>query len=271
MQPNITESRESRVKLPVGVVLRDTFSIPGQHMREFLKPLALPGLALAVLMQGWQFVDARTPALVDWGLYAVYTLLFSVFAVVCHRLVLFGPSPETIAPRLRWGLRESRFLGWGIGVWLIFSVTRLVSLTLIVNVFYSLSSLVSDGASRDHDHTVFRSADYISYVIGAYALARVALVLPATAVDDKLGLRGAWRLSARNGWRLAIIVSLLPFVLSYALDLVSRENATVVEVILITLLSLITLMLGIIALSLSYRELRVDGTEAESGRVQSNA
>jgi hypothetical protein len=107
MQPNITESRGTRVKLRVGVILRDTFSIPGRHMREFLKPLALPGLALAVLLQGWRFVDARTPALVDWGLYAAYALIFSVFAVTCHRLVLFGPSPETLKDDL---VRDARIV-----------------------------------------------------------------------------------------------------------------------------------------------------------------
>jgi len=56
--------------------------------------------------------------------------------------VLLGPSSATLAPTLRWGLRESKFLGWIILLAVIFLVARL----LLLRWFQGISG----------DQTVFR-------------------------------------------------------------------------------------------------------------------
>jgi hypothetical protein len=43
-------------------VLRDTVRIPAQHWQAFLKPLAPPAIAIAVLTLGWQLTRSQMPA-----------------------------------------------------------------------------------------------------------------------------------------------------------------------------------------------------------------
>src|SRR4051812_42755692 len=112
MATRMTQGSGTGVRLQVWRILRDTFLIPARHPREFLTPLALPGFVVALLSVGWQVTRGSMPAPVGWTIYAVYGAAFTVLAVSCHRLVLFGPSSTTLAPKLRWGFRESRFFGW---------------------------------------------------------------------------------------------------------------------------------------------------------------
>jgi hypothetical protein len=99
------------------------------------------------------------------------------------------------------------------------------------------------------------ASSYLGFVIGTYFVARWSPVLPATAIGGKASLRAAWRLSARNGWRLAVIVGALPWALSYGESLLYRQNATLPELTILVVLSVLSSMLGIIALSLSYQDL----------------
>ncbi len=50
--------------------------------------------------------------------------------------------------------------------------------------------------------------------LALYVLARLSLVLPATAIGQRPTLKGSWRLSRSNGWRLAV---LSPAVLAWVL------------------------------------------------------
>jgi hypothetical protein len=217
----MTEGSDTPFRLPVWRILRDTFLIPGQHTREFFKPLALPGLVIAVLTVGWRLTRSGMPAPVGWAVYVVYGAAFTVFAVSCHRLVLLGPSSATLAPTLRWGLRESKFLGGIILLAVIFLVARLLLMLVIANLLLQ---------------TFFHGM--------------------TMAIDGKVDLRRAWQQSARNGWRLVVIVGALPWVLSYGVGLMYRENATLPELVILVVLSVLTSTLGIIALSLSYQDLR---------------
>jgi hypothetical protein len=101
-----------------------------------------------------------------------------------------------------------------------------------------------------------KAPDYLAFVITAYVAARFSVVLPATAIDDKVTLRWAWQQSARNGWRLAVLVGAFPWALSRGVDLMYRENGTLPELMILVVLSVLASMFGIIALSLSYQELR---------------
>ena len=47
----------------------------------------------------------------------------------------------------------------------------------------------------------------IPFPLALYVLARFSLVLPATAIAQRPTLKGSWRLSRSNGWRLALVLS----------------------------------------------------------------
>jgi hypothetical protein len=75
-------------------------------------------------------------------------------------------------------------------------------------------------------------------------------------MEDQASLLKAWRQSARNGWRLALVVGAFPWLLSYGVDLLYRQNATLLETVLLVLLSVLASTLAVIALSFSYQDLR---------------
>jgi hypothetical protein len=242
-------------RLPVLRILRDTFQIPVRHFREFATPLALPALLVAVLCVGWQLTRTGMPEMMSWVTYAIYGAAFTIFAVSCHRLVLLGPSPDTLVPRLRWGLRESKFFAWLVLFVLLFFGVRLTLLLVSMNLL--TLSLYSAGVEPSRFLSVawFRGFDYLSYAITFYLTARFSLILPATAIDAKVGLRWAWKQSARNGLRLALIVGALPWVLTYAVSFATPEDPALPELIIAVILTVFALMFEIVALSLSYHDL----------------
>jgi hypothetical protein len=65
---------------------------------------------------------------------AVYAAVFTVFAVTCHRLVRLGPSADTLAPKVRWGSRDTRFLAWVVLMAVIVLLARLALLMVIGNI-----------------------------------------------------------------------------------------------------------------------------------------
>ena len=46
----------------------------------------------------------------------------------------------------------------------------------------------------------------VLFLLALYVLARLSLVLPRTAIDQRPTLQGSWRLSRSNGWRLAVVL-----------------------------------------------------------------
>jgi hypothetical protein len=195
------------------------------------------------------------PAAVRWLIYGIYVATLTVLAVACHRLVLLGPSSETLAPKLRWGLRETKFVGWIAALTIILMVGQLLVLLVTVNLPMLAVMMGAEGIPKPGGNWQ-KGSEYLAFLIGGYVVARCSLVLPATAVDGKASLRWAWRLSARNGWRLVVIVGALPTALSYCVGLVYRRNATTLELVTLVVLGVVASTLEIVALSLSYQELR---------------
>ena len=78
---------------------------------------------------------------------------------------------------------------------------------------------------------------------------------PATAVDRNVDLKWAWRLTKSQGWRLFIVVAILPWIISELVALLYRGDATAVETVVLTFIGTALFAVEIAALSLSYREL----------------
>ena len=100
-----------------------------------------------------------------------------------------------------------------------------------------------------------RPAEYLGLLTSTYFVARLSLVLPATALDAAASFRQAWRQSARNGWRLLMIVGAFPWIAARSLGLLYRDGASLAESAVLMFFSVLVSTLGIIALSLSYQEL----------------
>lgn len=234
--------------LSVGKVVLGAFLVPWWKRRAFARALAIPLAALATLMLSWYYAAEIVPSYAGWLLCLVYACLFTLFAVRCHRLVLIDSEMRAAELRPRWSWRETRFFYWLVGLWLISWVTWWFALLLAANAI-----------SWRHLPAEFPVwMDWSSYackIPALYVFARLSPILPAAAIDRTVDLKSAWLLTRKNGWRLALVVGVLPWAISQLLGLLYRGEATVVETIVLTTLGIALLAVEIAALSISYREL----------------
>jgi hypothetical protein len=225
------------------------FLVPWWHRGAFARALAIPvGLFMAYTALAHYVLPAELPWYAGLAATLAYGLLFTLFAVTCHRLVLLDARSVAAEWRPRWTMRETRFLMWVAGFWLIGFMGLLVLLTIVVNAW---------GAVAGHDSFPLEWAQQAIKIALLYPFARLCLLFPATAVerDPPPDLRWSWQLTRGNGWRLLIVVGALPWLFSLLVDLVYRSEATTFEWLLVGVLAMALFAVEIAAVSLSYREL----------------
>ena len=93
----------------------------------------------------------------------------------------------------------------------------------------------------------------ICVFFGFYIIARLSIILPATAVDQKKSMSWAFHEAVGNGWRLVLIVLMIPTIIYWITDFLPRNN--VLLHIAIEVLLIVVWMIEIVALSLSYKYL----------------
>ncbi len=204
------------------------------HRARVTSALALPTLLLVTLWaMRWTLIGEDAHIAIHWATWAINIGAWSVFAVACHRLVL---TDSSVAPMgLNVGARDLKFAGWLLGAHSLYTVL----LNVLVNALPS--------------HAMAFSVLWALSVPGVYLLARVCLVLPATAVDSHLTLRSSWQLTQHNGWRLVVVISIYPWCLSMLLRWVSRHNATLGEQVAVGMLHYLAMALAVFALSIAYK------------------
>jgi hypothetical protein len=234
-------------RLPVAKVVYGAFAFPWWHRRAFARALAIPLVSLVTFTLSWYYAGEWLPPYSNWVLCLVWAALFAVLAVTCHRLVLLDATSVASRSVPRWSWRETRFLYWLVAIWLICWIASIAAMTLVLN----LGMMVM----RPTDLRLDSWAQSFAGIPAGYVFARLAPIFPATAIDRTVGLRWAWTLTRGNGWRLFLIVAVLPWLISAAVALLYRGNATVVETVLLSFLGSALFAVEIAALSLAYREL----------------
>ena len=151
-------------------------------------------------------VDLSPSGLHRFALLLVALPLYALFATVVHRVVLLG---EQSLPN-RWGIfwteRETRFLGWLIGIW--FLHVALSFPTGIIAVAFSMAFTGWDGAWV---------ATILGYLVAAYFDGRFGLVLPATAIDRRSSFRESWAMSRGKGMMIAMAL-VVPAIISMPVE-----------------------------------------------------
>ncbi|MGI9238686.1 MAG: hypothetical protein ACR2QZ_14910 [Woeseiaceae bacterium] len=175
-----------------------SFALVGEATREVYRKRAALLSALLIPTVGLLLIDAFSTALKPHPVAPIFLALaylpcYAIFATVCHRLVLLG---ENSLPH-RWGMfwteRETRFLGWFIGIWFLYFG---LSLPMgIIALFFS---------SMDVGWNTTWIASFVTYVVVAYFEGRFSLVLPATAIDKRSDFKESWRISRGKGMLIAI-------------------------------------------------------------------
>jgi len=189
----------------------------------------------------WFLTDASSS--LDFVFTPLQLLVYSYLAVTCHRIVLLGGGSVPRFGIRKWTSRETRFFAWLVGIYL--------TATLTLAMLPSLLSPVME-ISGYRIWTVLNIAAATPVV---YLVARLSMIFPAIAVDEHPDIKWAWVISRGNGWRLLVIVGILPMITGSVLRLMERADSTLLEDLAVVLISFIVLIIEIVAVSLSYRQL----------------
>jgi len=185
------------------------------------------------------------------------TLIFTIFAVSCHRLLLIGNHAVSRLGVSKFTKREMKFLMWWI---FIVAIAFLVFIPVSLPLFLIIGEAFELEATSENSN--FSLSSYLSTIIAflplMYLIGRFSLVLPATAVDQQPTLTWAWAQSKTNAWRLAILVGILPMMFSLI-----TQGAKILGIGQFPLLNSVTeffLMYGfatieVAVLSIAFREL----------------
>jgi hypothetical protein len=146
----------------------------------------------------------------------LYGMLFTLFAVTCHRIIILGPYSVPVYGLYYFTMREVRFYGWGFVIY--FFLSLITFITMFPVSFFSFNAK-SNGF-------LWLFAMYIAIVPGTYIFSRLSLLFPATATDHKKDMKWAWDATKGNGWRLLLLLGVIPVVIGFMTGIFSGVSAS---------------------------------------------
>jgi len=238
-------------KLPIKSILALAIMVPVTQYKIFLKALILPATVLVFLqlLDIYVFSDSPDSSLI---LSLLYFLVYCHFAITCHRLVLLNEKPSGIVESL-FLRRVLNFIGW----LLILSIaTGFAAVPFII----ILNFIIVDFNSSDNYFLLF----ILVFIPVIFFMAKISLIFPAVAIDEQPKISWAWNATRNNGWRMFVVVGILPILFSWMQELISRNDSILLEDLVLSILSLIFLIIEISALSLSFKFFRESENESET-------
>ena len=245
-----------RLSLPR--VVLGTFTLTWQHRVDVARTIGIPLLVVIACTLAWNLAAMHVSKSGKWVFYAVYLLANCWLAVVTHRMVLMDePGKPTHFDKAAWK-RLFVFVGLVAALWALYVVMKLLIIKGVLDLVVFGARV--PGSPKDAlgfpDMTPWvKVLDIVGDWVPFLLIGRFILVLPAVATGERLQPGKAWRDSVGNGWRLAVIIGVLPWLLDMLVDLLYRNGATRFEFGLLLVLSSFCTVLGVIALSLAYRDL----------------
>ena len=253
-------------QLAVFKIWRDTYGFVWRQRQDFLS-LALPGIVVLAILGTLFTLSAMVGlssivTLGGWVKIAVSLAVQVMFAVAWHRGYLVPNEATTVRATLRWGPRHTRFLLLVVGVSALVAALAagvLLPIIIVASFFVDLIGEVQH----------LPLAIFIVSVPMLLIYARLSLLFPSTSVDHPMSFSECWRVTCGNGWRLALIISLIAtpvWVITFLIDLtvvpflyfLKVSGSLIVQfalAILDTALWFIGIAVGVTALSISYRAL----------------
>lgn len=239
------------------------FAFPVMFPAAFFRATSWPLLGVIALTLLWASGVAADNRAAGWVLLIANAALFAWLAVRIHRTVLLEPEDSERTESARILPLASRYLaalasGAALKMLFFVVVLALFSTVSLAISWFLPASTTPPTLSHEPDPDIQRLIDYAGIVGQApvvYLLARWSTLLPALALGHEWSPRIAWRQTRGNGWRFVLVVFLLPWALSAAIDWAYASTGNNVLVALLAITRAVFLALGVIALSLSYREL----------------
>jgi hypothetical protein len=209
--------------LAIWPILQEAILLPWARRRHFGQLIVLPTVASALIDYLWgkrlplleaTWSGSYFAELIGWGI--PHGLVFTVFAIACHRSILLGDHAVPSFGFSGWTRRETYFFGWSVLIGSISGIMLALAgiLTMIPLAF--LTVIFRDLFAIPWAETVWKGLTQVLALlcagcILAYTLARLSLLFPATAVDRQPTLKWAWSESEKHALRLAFLVGVVPF------------------------------------------------------------
>ena len=198
--------------LRLGSIIKEAVLLPWNRRQHFWPLLALP-IALTTLVSLGEYRLLRdAPRPIGTLMQIPHLLIFSFFAVVCHRSILIGEHSVS-----RFGIpgcphREFRFFGWLIFIYTIGIMFWFVASEVVIRFF---EAFLGEGLKELSLRLLGLKISLFPWMLlglipFGYLIGRLSLLLPAIAVDVQASLRSAWSQSKGNGWRVALLVGWIP-------------------------------------------------------------
>lgn len=240
------EARKDEVyRLPAWTVILNTFQLVWMVRSDLIMKLSLSYVLIILIESVGKSIDVENRYF-GYAVLLLTPIFYTYYAVICHRLVILGNASVPPFGIRKWTIRETRFLGWLIGFWLVLMLL-MESRSMMAHLLISLLGI--SGV------TVFQISLVIIILLVMYLLARLSMIFPAVAIGKKPSIKWAWDISKGNGWRLLLIVGFMPLTLGIIQLYLEEADGTVIEYIVNSMLSFVVSIIGISAVSLSYKNL----------------
>ena len=239
-------------KLPVAAIFLAAISLPFQHYRLLFKvglPLIISGALLFIVLDpvSAESEEAAPPAILSMGLGIMFLVSLVMAVVGCHRIFLMSPNVVEDAKPFHWTGNEIKYAGWwlliGICIYLVIIPFSLLLIPLMMN------SALSNALENEVIIYLLLGLVYLPLL---YIISRWSLVLPSSAIDiHGKSLGWSWRLSEGNGWRLTLLIGILPLMMDILFTLLPAYDSPVFSIFY----GAVWLIIGVVEiglLSLSY-------------------
>ena len=199
--------RSSSDRLPVWATLGEAALAVTKNWEVLLKAIAVPAMMVAAVNV---FFRQQEPSMLMFPFMLLSGAFGMMIAVSCHRFVLLGQDALPSRWGVYWTARETRFLGWSLGISMIGAGLMIVVGSVAFMVFRT-----TGGAGGAFAGLTGAELPVVALAFGGilgmpmmYIMARLSLVLPATAIGERPTLEEMWQLSRSNGWRMVLVMFL---------------------------------------------------------------
>jgi hypothetical protein len=278
------------MKLQIREIVFEVFQFLWDTRLDLARMIAAPVFALTILqLILTALVPIRTPEeaqnIAGWQTFALImgsllsAAFYTMFAVAWHRRCLRPEEQTTILTALKWDHRKTLFLFRFIVISIVAAIGVLPVLIVISIILFAVAAAFSagsgDGASVPAHVAALSNAFPVIALLIVFAgvmliQTRLSLLLPATALDQKMTLMEAWAMGRDNTWRLfaIILLSIAPAMvivtlvqsgvgaIGFTTGLHSTLTFRFVAQLAINFASYIAVAASVSALSMSYRALR---------------
>jgi len=187
--------------------------------------------------------------ILDQAFLLLKAIVFTLLSVTCHRLILLGDNSVPAFGIRSWSMRETRFLGRVVFLYILVSLLTMLTIRLI-SIFEGFGSAI---------FFIWLS----SQLLAPYLISRLIILLPAAAIGHLQNAKWAWNATRANGWRMVFVVWLIPTsirLLFYYLPIGDSLPGTIID----SLAFYVSAVIAVIGLSFSFALLAGENTDTDS-------